>query len=97
MDLGIVGWDLQMDLWLSRSVYVTPQFFPCTNHRPPFVLGLAGISMHSICVGIGEDVRAHGGLATVGKTKSQTRKGRSLCLLYTTVSGFFPLSFYATN
>lgn len=25
-DLGIVGWDLQMDLWLSRSAYVTPQF-----------------------------------------------------------------------
>lgn len=48
--------------------------FPGTNHRPPSVLGLAGISIHSICVGSGEDVRAHGGLVTVGKTKSQTGK-----------------------
>lgn len=90
MGLEIVGWTLesQMGPWDSRMgpfrwTFGCPDLctlhhdFPCTNHRPPFVLGLAGISMHSICVRIGEDVRAHGGLVTVGKTKSQTGKGRS--------------------
>lgn len=64
--------------------------FPCTNHRPPFVLGHAGISMHSICVGIGEDVRAHGGLVTVGKTKSQTPKDVAYARYTQRFLGSFP-------
>lgn len=85
-----------MDLWLSRSVYDNTTISLVRDHRPPFVLGLAGISMHSICVGIGEDVRTHGGPAALGKTKSQTGKG-SCSLCYTTVSGFFLFFLYATN
>lgn len=65
LGLEIVGWTLesQMGPWDSRMgpfrwTFGCPDLctlhhdFPCTNHRPPFVLGLVGISMHSICVRI---------------------------------------------